>query len=80
MKTEFSIARHSRRSRNGSAVIVILILLGILLLLLAANTRTLNWLRKEVDLAEKRQTQRLAPAATNELRATQSVTNPPPAK
>lgn len=80
MKTDFSTAHRSRQSQNGSAVVVILILLGIMLLLLAANTVTLNWLRKEVDLAEKHQTQRLASPATNELRAAQSVTNPPPAK
>jgi type II secretory pathway component PulK len=67
MKTSIeNIRRPSRES--GSAVIFVLILLFIVVVFVAANTVTLNTLRRQVKLVEQRQVQRLA----------QSVTNQPP--
>jgi len=59
---------------------VILILLCIMLIFVAANTATVNWLRREVILVEQRQTKRLAVASTNQLHTAQSVTNQPLSK
>lgn len=52
------------------AVIVILALLSIMLLFIAANMRSLYSLKREVQLTERRQTQRLAAlSATNSAAA-----------
>ena len=80
MKTEFSSFRKSRNFQSGSAVVVVLVVLTILVMLLAADTATLNWLRREVNAVEKRQIQRLASPLTNQLHAAGSVTNQPFAK
>ena len=80
MKTQLSISRRLCQGRDGSAVLVILILLCIMVVFVAANTATLNWLRREVKVVEKRQTQRLALASTNHLHSAQSVTNQPLSK
>jgi len=60
--------------------LVVLILLFIMVVFVAANTATLNWLRRQVNLVDKRQTQRLALASTNQLRSVQAVTHPPSIK
>jgi len=75
-----SICHRARKSQGGSAVMVILILLCIMALFIAANTATLNWLRGQVNLVDKRQTQRLASASTNRLHSSQSATNQPVSK
>jgi Tfp pilus assembly protein PilX len=80
MKTEFSICQRPRQGQGGSAVVVVLILLFIMVVLVAANTATLNWLRRQVNAVDKHQTQRLAPASTNQLSSTQAVTNQPGSK
>jgi uncharacterized membrane protein YvbJ len=80
MKTEFSICHRPRQGQGGSAVIVILILLFIMVVFVAANTVTVNWLRRQVNVVDKHQIQRLVLASTNQLRNAQSVTNPPLSK
>jgi type II secretory pathway component PulK len=80
MKTEFSICQRPRQGQGGSAVLVILILLFIMVIFVAANTATLNWLRRQVNAVDKHQTQRLALASTNQLRNAQAVTNQPLSK
>jgi hypothetical protein len=64
MKTQLSI-RHRQR-QGGSAVLVILVLLGIMLIFVAVNTANLNWLRRQVNVVDQRQTQRLAHSAANQ--------------
>ncbi len=68
----------ARHTRQGSAVIVILALLGIMTLLVAANTRTVNWLRAEVRLVDQLQTARLAASATNQVARPPAPTTPAP--
>ena len=80
MKTQSSIRHRTRQSQGASAVFVILVLLCIMVVFLAANTATLNWLRREVKAVDKHQTQRLALASTNPLRSAHSVTNQPLSK
>lgn len=80
MKTQLSICHRRRQSQDGSAIIVILILLCIMLVFVAANTATVNWLRRQVNLVEQRQIQRLALASTNQLHSAQSITNQPLSK
>lgn len=48
------------RRQGGMAVIVMLALLSIILLFIAANMHSLYSLKREVQLTERRQTQRLA--------------------
>jgi type II secretory pathway component PulK len=79
MKTEFSIC-HRRHTQGGSAVLVILVLLFIMVVLVAANTATVNWLRREVNVVDKHQTQRLALASTNQMHSVQTITNQPLSK
>jgi type II secretory pathway component PulK len=66
MKTDASMARAPRKSRDGSAVLIILVLLTIMVVLAAANTATLNRLRQRVKIVDQRQTQRLASYSTNQ--------------
>lgn len=50
----------SRTRRNaGSATIVMLVLLSILLIFVLANLKTLGFLKRELNLVERSQTQRL---------------------
>jgi hypothetical protein len=80
MKTSLHHQHCPRSSQRGSAVVVVFILLTIMMMLAAANTVTLNWLRSEVRLVEKRQILRTtAPAATPATQAAVS-TNTPSAK
>jgi len=67
MRIQFPARPLSRPARSGSAVVVILAMLGIMALLVAANTRTINWLRTEVRLVDQHQTARLAASATNQV-------------
>ncbi|MGA3179941.1 MAG: hypothetical protein ABSF38_06325 [Verrucomicrobiota bacterium] len=78
MKTTSCIARPPRQSRDGSAVMIILVLLAIMVALAAANTVTLNALRRRVKIIDQRQIQRLAHSSTNSFRAAGAVTNQPP--
>jgi uncharacterized protein (DUF983 family) len=80
MKTQSSICHRARSSRSGSAVLVILILLAIMVMFVMGNTATVNWLRRQVILVDKHQTQRLTLASTNQVRNGQSVTNQPTSK
>ena len=74
MRIQFPARPLSRPARSGSAVVVILAMLGIMALLVAANTRTINWLRTEVRLVDQHQIARLAASATS---ATNEITHPP---
>lgn len=65
--------QRSRTGREGSAVIVMLALLATMVLLVAANTKTVNWLRAEVKLVDQHQTARLAASATNQVSITQQI-------
>ena len=47
-------------SRSGSAILVVLILLGAMLVIIAGNNGTLNQLKREIDLIERKQLERLA--------------------
>jgi hypothetical protein len=62
----------SRQTKNGFTVAIVLVLLLIMVIFVAANTFTVNWLRKQVDFVDKKEVQR--------LRHSQSAANPPPAK
>ncbi len=70
MNTFHKNSAWARPAQRGSAVLMLIVLLGLMVMLVAANTVTLNGLRQEVRLVEKRQTDRLAVSATN---------SPPPA-
>jgi hypothetical protein len=59
-------------------MIVILAFLSIMVLLVAANTKTVNWLRAEVRLVDQRQTERLAAGAASQVSAPISPTQPNP--
>jgi len=64
----FNATRLSHRSRQtGSAVIVVLALLALMLIYIAANSRTLFSLGRELKLLERQQIHRLetTPARTN---------------
>ncbi len=85
----FPILRASRRAlhasrryqgRSGSAVIVVLALLAIMLVYVAANTKTLYHLSRELKLVERHQIHRLEKAAlaTNAPPAITVVTNAAP--
>lgn len=63
-------------SDRGFAVLVLLVLLSIMLLLVAGNTRTVNLLRQEIKLVEKRQVERLAFGATNQPPAANTAKPP----
>jgi hypothetical protein len=80
MKTHFSISHRVRKARGGFAVLIVLILLGIMVVFVAANTATVNWLKRQVTVVDQHQTRRLALVSTNELHNVQSITNPPSSK
>jgi hypothetical protein len=56
------IRRHHQR---GSAVVVYLALLAIMVILAAANSNTLLYLHRELNLLERRQIKRLNASSTN---------------
>jgi Tfp pilus assembly protein PilX len=66
MKTQISICHRPRQSQGGFAVLIILILLCIMVLFVMANTATLNWLGRQVNVVDQHQTQRLATSSTNQ--------------
>lgn len=73
----------SRTRRNaGSATIVMLVLLSILLIFVLANLKTLGFLKRELNLVERSQTQRLQAEArspsTAPLSPSAAQTNSPP--
>lgn len=78
MKTSLHHHRRSRPSQSGSAVVVVFALLVIMMMLASINTVTLNWLKSEVRLVDKRQTTRLTTSHANPSTAT--TTNTPTAK
>ena len=80
MKTSLHHQRRSRPSQSGSAVVVVFSLLVIMMILAAANTATLNWLRSEVRLVEKRQTMRMAAPHADPSTQAATTTNTPSAK
>lgn len=81
MKTSPQFHLHRRPpSQSGSAVVVVLALLAIMMMLAAANTVTLNWLRSEVRLVEKRQTMRATAAQANPSAHATMTTNTPSSK
>ena len=57
--------RSTPKCRTGSAVVVFIVLLGIMLALVAANGKTLVILKKDLQLIERRQIQRLEHSQTN---------------
>jgi len=48
-----------RRNRRGAAVLVILVLLAVMSAVAIANTQTLHALKRELQLLDQRQRQRL---------------------
>ena len=60
MRIILSLSMRRRGSRSGSAILVVLILLGAMLVIIAGNNGTLNQLKREIDLIERKQVQRLA--------------------
>jgi hypothetical protein len=80
MKTSLHHQRLSRPSQRGSAVVVVFALLVIMMMLAAINTVTLNWLKSEVRLVDKRQTTRLTTPHANPSTAVATTTNTPTAK
>jgi hypothetical protein len=77
MKTRL---KHLHKGRRGSVVIFVLALLFIMVIFVAANTVTVNWLRRQVNVVEQHQIQRLAPASTHPWRSAQAATNQPASK
>jgi len=68
--------RPKRRVRErASAVLVFMAILAVMLLVVAANLKTLNHLRDDLKLLERRQIQRLQASQTNA-----PVALPPPVK
>jgi len=65
MKTFILPATHRRR-QEGSAVIMVLAMLAIMLICVGVNTVAVTNLRRELKLLEKKQVQRLQPAAANQ--------------
>ena len=67
MRTLLPIRRPPTAFSNerGSAVVVFLALLAIMLVLVAANSKTLVLLKKELRLVEHQQVQRLERSQTN---------------
>jgi hypothetical protein len=78
MKIIFPHSQRKSAAEQGSAVIVILAFLSIMVILVAANTKTVNWLRAEVRLMDQRQTERLAASATNQVSVPTSLNQPTP--
>lgn len=67
MKLSFSKSLRSSQRQGGVATIVMLVLLSLILTYIAANTRTLSQLHRELHLTEQRQLHRwngIHPAAT----------------
>jgi hypothetical protein len=52
--------QYLRRDRNGMAVIAIMALIAIIFIFVAANLRTVHFLRTDLRLLERQQTNRLA--------------------
>lgn len=52
-------------SRDGSTVLVVMVLIALLLIYSMANLRTLDHLKGELNLLEKRQISRVATPVTN---------------
>jgi hypothetical protein len=78
MKTAFSTQRQSRPSRRGSAVLIILVLMTFMIVLAAANTVTLNTLRRRLKIIDHSQIQRLTGISTNSPHITGAANSPPP--
>lgn len=57
MKITFQTLR--RRKQNGSAVLIVIILLGVMLAFIAGNTANLNQLKREMNLIEQKQLNRV---------------------
>ena len=74
-----SLKNRKGASRGGFTVLVILVLLTIMVLLTAANTATLNWLHRRIQIVDRMQVQRWGAITTNAVRAA-SGTNQPPAQ
>lgn len=66
---------HQRRPRShdGSSVIVMIVLLGIIFMYVAANLKTLGYLKRELNLVERRQIQRIQPVAPPDTSRTNSL-------
>ena len=62
MKTSCSRVNHRRRER-GSAVVVALAMLAIMLICVSVNSVAVRSLGRELKLLEKKQVQRIQPAA-----------------
>ncbi len=69
----------SADSQSGSAVVIFLALLAIMLVLVAANGKTLLLMKKELQLIEHKQVQRLERSQTNTASPTSLEAKPTPA-
>lgn len=59
MRTALQYFPGRRRRRQGMAVIVVIALLAIISIYVAANVRTLHYLKRNVSLVEQKQLRRL---------------------
>jgi len=80
MKISLHCQGRPQASQRGSAVVVVMALLSIMLMLAAANTVTLNWLKSEVRLVEKRQMMRTTAPHASSPTMIAITTNTPSAK
>ncbi len=71
--------RRGRTGERGSAVVIFLALLAIMLVLVAANGKTLVLLKKELQLIEHKQVQRLERSQTNAVSPASLEAKPTPA-
>lgn len=74
MKIPLTIRRSA--AQRGSAVVIFLALLAIMLVMVAANGKTLVLLKKELQLIEHKQVQRLEQSQTNAVPSGRRDTEP----
>lgn len=77
MKTGCSICSARKRRRDGSAVLIIMLLLGLMLIFVGANVKTLQSLRGELKLIERRQIQRIQRVPAIAAPSVGALTNSP---
>jgi hypothetical protein len=70
----------SRQTRSGMATIIVIALLAIILMYVAANARTLGYLKRDLHLVEQKHQRRLALPAASQSDSVPGQTNAPPEK
>jgi len=65
---KISASRKSRRNQRGLAIVVVIVFLGILSVILASNIRTLENLKNQLGLIEKKQLKHHEPPHTEEVK------------